>query len=590
MTVMTTTPLAAFVTVIEHHLCVAQRVLADSWELLRQGAFTALQSEGRLPRLPDLSFEGAQRNAAEARALLRRVDTASAVELPHPVAVALRQARYQLVAMSKQGEWYWLVIDPGCGGFFGMFAPTSYCCGYLLNLVFQSAQKFSFNTLGDTDRYLASVRDVSCLIDQMTARTIGQRERGILIPKPQLSAVRRLVGGLRVAAATALRVESARLSAAINTQRPGFNIEVEQRLHNEIDSAFERLAMVLDGDYETQAPESVGMGQYPGGADVYSALVKMHTTLDLTPAEVHNLGVQRIARVQQEMATIRADAGFADDAAAYLARAGADPRFSAQTTEGVTAVFQRYISRIEGAFDLAFFQRPQAPHGVAPLPVTLEASMTFGYYDVPKPDGSGGTYFFNSANLKRQPLLNVASLTFHELVPGHHLHVSLQNENESLHPISRFSFCNAFNEGWAEYAATLAGELGLYEAPEERYGRLIMDAFLTCRLVVDTGMNALGWTLEQARHYMRHNASMAETEVLTESLRYSCDLPAQSLAYKLGDTEMLRLRERMRAARGPHFDLREFHAAVLGFGGMPIPDLEWSIDVITNRLVELTAT
>src|SRR5690606_23859972 len=140
------------------------------------------------------------------------------------------------------------------------------------------------------------------------------------------------------------------------------------------------------------------------------------------------------------------------------------------------------------------------------------------------------------------------------------------------------AFVNAYNEGWAEYAATLAGEVGMYQEPEERYGRLIMDAFLTCRLVVDTGMNALSWTLDQARDYMREHSGMSETEIRTETLRYSCDIPGQSLAYKLGDTRMLEMREKMRSSLGPRFDIRDFHEAVLGPGSLPLDDLVWHVE------------
>jgi uncharacterized protein (DUF885 family) len=175
-------------------------------------------------------------------------------------------------------------------------------------------------------------------------------------------------------------------------------------------------------------------------------------------------------------------------------------------------------------------------------------------------------------------------LLYHELVPGHHLHIATQQENPRLHPFRMHNFVNAFNEGWAEYAATYAGEIGMYEEPEERYGRLVMDAFLTCRLVVDTGMNVLGWSLERARDYMRSHSGMAEAEILTESLRYSCDLPAQALAYKLGDTQILDLRERMRRALGARFEIKEFHAAVLGPGALPMPELAWHVEREIERL------
>jgi len=210
--------------------------------------------------------------------------------------------------------------------------------------------------------------------------------------------------------------------------------------------------------------------------------------------------------------------------------------------------------------------------------------MTYGYYDAPHEGHAEGIYRFNALNLTRQALFHIGSLTYHELVPGHHLHFATQQENGLLHPFRKYCFVNAFNEGWAEYAALFAGEVGLYELPEERYGRLVMDAFLTCRLVVDTGMNVLGWSLERARDYMRLHSGMTESEILTESVRYSCDIPGQALAYKLGDTYILTLRERMRRGLGARFDLKDFHAAVLESGALPMGDLDWHVAHETERL------
>ncbi len=573
-------------------LALALRLLADAWdELQRTSSAAQHQGPGAIPRVPDLSLAGAERNAVAAKALLARITALDEAALPHPVAATLRQARFHFEGAARQADWYWLVLDPTGLGFFGLFAPTAYCGGFAMSKLLQVAPAVALERSADLDRYLGWVGDLAVMVEQMSDRTIGQRERGILVPRPQLPSVRGMIAGLKASAAQALGAAGKRVPADIDRgDAARFRVELERRIADVLSPAFERLAAVFDASYEAQAPEAVGMDQYPGGAEVYAELVKRHTTLELTPTQVHNRGLERMAHVQREMYEIRAAAGFeGGDAAGYLARAAADPRFSADTVEGVTAVFQRYIDRMECVFDSAFLQRPTAPHGVAALPPALEASMTFGFYDVGKPgDPVGGRYMFNAANLTRQPLLNIASLTYHELVPGHHLHMASQGESESLHPIARYAFCNAFNEGWAEYAATLAGELGMYEEPEERYGRLIMDAFLTCRLVVDTGMNSLGWSLEQARDYMRRNGSMAEAEVLTESLRYSCDIPAQSLAYKLGDTEMLRLREQQRSALGDRFDLREFHTAVLGCGAMPIPDLEWSLGRLTEQ-AELTS-
>ena len=170
--------------------------------------------------------------------------------------------------------------------------------------------------------------------------------------------------------------------------------------------------------------------------------------------------------------------------------------------------------------------------------------MTWGYYQSPSIHDSTGTYLYNGSKLNSQAVLGAASLVFHELVPGHHLHLTLQADNKDVHPIRQYAFVNAFNEGWAEYAATLTGEMGLYEDPYDHYGRLIMDSFLTSRLVVDTGMNDLGWSYEQAVSYMLDNTLCTEARIHSDCLRYSCGIPGQSLAYKLGDEEILRIRQR----------------------------------------------
>jgi uncharacterized protein (DUF885 family) len=210
--------------------------------------------------------------------------------------------------------------------------------------------------------------------------------------------------------------------------------------------------------------------------------------------------------------------------------------------------------------------------------------MTYGYYDAPRKGCSEGRYLFNAANLVKQSLFTLAALTYHELMPGHHLHFATQHENERLHGLRKHGFVTAFNEGWAEYAAAFAGEIGLYEEPQERYGRLVMDAFLTTRLVVDTGMNVFGWSLERAREYMRAHSGMTEAEIATESVRYSCDIPGQALAYKLGDTHIMALRERVRRKLGGEFSVKQFHAAVLGSGAMPLMTLDWHVEHEIERL------
>jgi uncharacterized protein (DUF885 family) len=282
--------------------------------------------------------------------------------------------------------------------------------------------------------------------------------------------------------------------------------------------------------------------------------------------------------IENAVSAVQGELGFAGDRDGFTRYLNDDVKWRANTIEGVTAIFHRYIERLKPRLADAFSSLPKASYGIRPLAATLERSMTYGYYDPPRSDRADGFYAFNAANLTRQPLFHIGALTYHELMPGHHMQFATQQENSALHPFRAHSFVNAYIEGWAEYAATFAGELGMYECPEERYGRLVMDAFLTTRLVVDTGMNALGWSLERARDYMRAHSRLVEPEILTESVRYSCDIPGQSLAYKLGDTHILGMREQMREALGSRFALSDFHASVLKPGALPMPDLQWHLE------------
>ncbi len=563
----------------------AIRLAADGWEEVRRSLFVQ-QGMGVVPAsLPDLSFAEAERRSRVGKAMLQRVASLDLDRLPDDVALTLRVLRFRAGSWAREADWYWTVTDPMGVGFYGLFLPTAYCGGFLLSSLRPILAGFRFEHQGDCDRYLALAADYPRLIDQMTDRTLGQAERGVLVPKPQVPQVKGLVGALKAQARGLWSVAPERSSAAGSA---GFATELDRRIREQMEPAFDRLARVFSDGYLARAPESVGIGQYPSGREVYADLVKLHTTLDLSPEQVHQMGLDRMARIQGEMKAIRDDVGFAGDAKAYLTQVDQDPKWRADTAEGVAAVFRRYIERMKPAFPTAFAAGAKAGHDVAPLPAALEASMTFGYYDVPKPDRPLGLYLFNAANLTRTSLFNVGALTYHELVPGHHHHFASQQENQSLHPFRSYSFVNAFNEGWAEYAASLAGELGMYPEPEERYGRLAMDAFLTCRLVVDTGMNVLGWSLERAREYLRVNCAMAETEIRSETLRYSCDIPGQSLAYKLGDTKMFEYRERMRAALGDKFSLPTFHSAVIDGGALPLPDLEWHLGRVTQRLAGAT--
>jgi uncharacterized protein (DUF885 family) len=560
----------------------ASGIVDAAWAELQRSPFVKQQLGLSSEHLADVSLGEAERRSGVGRSLLKRLESLDTSVLSHDVLLTLRLVRYRADTWAREADWYWTVIE---GGFFGMFLPTAYCGGSLLNSANDQLTSCTFLESVDADRYLALVADYARLVDQFSARTAGQAERGMRMPKTQVQPARELLAAFKARARAVIEVEPGRLRAL---PKSDFARHLDTLITTCVEPAFDRAIELLSDEYYAKAPDGVGLGQYRGGSDLYCELARFHTTLDLTPEEIHAIGHSRMTDIELQMRAIRSELGFEDNPVGFAAHLNEDARWRTDSVDGVRSVFEGYLDRWKPCFDDYFPVAPQAACGIAPLPVALQDSMTYGYYDPPRGDRPTGVYFFNAKNLTKQALFMLGALIFHELIPGHHLHFATQQENASLHPFRKFNFVNAYNEGWAEYAASLAGELGLYEHAAERYGRLAWDAFLTCRLVVDTGMNALGWSLERARQYMRKHSSASELEILTESVRYACDIPGQALAYKLGEVELLGMRQRMCQALGPTFNVKRFHAAVLGPGALPLPDLSWHVNCETQRWVAET--
>ncbi|MFN8691853.1 MAG: DUF885 domain-containing protein, partial [Cyclobacteriaceae bacterium] len=208
----------------------------------------------------------------------------------------------------------------------------------------------------------------------------------------------------------------------------------------------------------------------------------------------------------------------------------------------------------------------------------LEPAITFGNYLPPTEVEPLGIYYFNGSKLEQRPLTSAASLAFHEIMPGHHWQICLQSENTHLSEFRKNTYVTAYLEGWGEYASWLGIELGLYRDPYDYCGRLLMDMFISVRLVVDTGMNDLGWSREQAMDFMRAHVIESDEQIKTESIRYSCDIPAQALGYKIGSLKLIALRKKYQTALGSNFNVVRFHDAILRTGNLPLAVLEKALD------------
>ena len=527
--------------------------------------YTAMSAGLAITQFPAGSLEEAQAIADFAASLRQDLDSIPVADLTHQEQLTRHMLREQLTFFIQGPRFYWLAFD-----------VTPYQAGFMFSqLVPFAFASFTFTESSDAEAYLALARSLANRVNHAAEKLRGQQTREILLPKPAIPGVQALFGQIRNNLPAVLNVGDDRLEALPEDLRAQFKGDLSQLIESELLPAFDGVLGVFDEAYLQQAPEQVGLGQYPGGLDFYRALVRLHTTLDLTPDEIHERGLAYMEQLDAEMKAIRDSLSFTGSKQEFHDQLRADERFYAQSPEAVEAVFETYIKRVEPLVETYFSLLPKAPYGLKRLDPAAEAGMTFGFYQVPTTADPMGYYRYNGSKLDERSMIWAGPLIYHELVPGHHFQIALQREHEELPPYRKSgTFTGAFVEGWANYAAVLTLEMGLLDDPYERYGWLLFDSFITVRLVVDTGLNHREWTLERARDYMLANTFQSETEVASELLRYGTDMPGQALGYKLGMEKILEIRRATEARMGEAFDIRAFHAAVIGSGSLPLDRLE----------------
>jgi uncharacterized protein (DUF885 family) len=361
-------------------------------------------------------------------------------------------------------------------------------------------------------------------------------------------------------------------------QRERLRTGYRQAITGEIRPAFTRLRDFLRTEYLPRARETVGLGQMPGGERLYAHLIEDSTTLPMGAAEIHQLGLREVARIRGEMDAIRREVGFRGDLAAFFEHIRTDPRFKPSSAEQLGDGYREIGRRVDQRIATLFRTLPRTPMEIRPVPAFLERNQAGAYYQQGTPDGSRpGVFYFNTYDLPSRTTPGMETLYLHEAVPGHHFQISLAQENQQLPNFMRFGGNTAFVEGWALYAEKLGPELGLFTDPYQRYGHLDDEMLRAMRLVVDTGIHAMGWGRDQAIQYMLANSAMGRTDATSEVERYIA-IPGQALAYKIGQLKILELRERARRALGDRFDMRDFHEQVLATGALPLTVLERKID------------
>lgn len=361
---------------------------------------------------------------------------------------------------------------------------------------------------------------------------------------------------------------------------PGIRDELLRVIGEEVRPAFERYRAVIAEEIAPHArpDDRPGLMHLPGGREAYAMLARAHTSLDTPPEEVHRIGLAEIERIDAEFVELGARLLGTDDLEATLNALRTDPNLHFTTRDEVFAVAEASLARANAAIAEWFGRLPQAPCEVVRMPVHEEKHSTIAYYREPAADGSRpGQFYVNTYAPETRPRYEAETLAFHESVPGHHLQLAIMQELDQLPAFRRFNGSTAYIEGWGLYTERLAEEMGLLSGDVDRFGVLSFDAWRAARLVVDTGIHALGWTRQQAIDFMTAHTALGENNVANEVDRYIA-YAGQALAYKLGQLELLRLRAEARERQGDRFDIRSFHDAALTEGALPLPVLRQVVE------------
>lgn len=547
-----------------------QRLLDEAWEFdVREDPLRATQSGDHRfgDRLPDRSPAAAQRRLAAKRGLLGRWRAIERAGL-----LRADRINYDVFGRLLQDEIAELELETH-------LMPITNRSGFHVSFP-ELPRRVPLDTVEDYEKYTARLAAFDRYArEYIESMRLGIRRR-LVLPAVVLDGYRDAIRPHIVADPTQslLYGPFRRFPQGIPPARQEALAEAGRRaVATGVVSGYRRFLAFMEKEYVPAARSSIAAADLPRGRELYRHRVRRFTTLELTPEEVHRTGLDEVRRIKAEMGAIIEKLGFPGDLAAFIEHLRTDPGFYARTPEELLKEVAYVLKEMDGRLPELFGRLPRTPYGIRQIPAYIAPRTSTAYYMPPPGDGSrAGFYYVNTYDLPSRPLFEIQALSLHEAVPGHHLQIALQQELTGLPKFRRHGGFTAFVEGWALYAELLGKEVGFYQDPYSDFGRLSYDMWRACRLVVDTGIHALGWTRRRAIEFMAGNTALSMHNIRAEVDRYIA-WPGQALAYKIGQLHILRLRRLAQGRLGRRFDVRGFHDVLLGSGSVPLEVLEENV-------------
>ena len=444
-----------------------------------------------------------------------------------------------------------------------------------------NTNSLSFATVKDFEDWLARLSKVDVVIDQSIDRAEKGRKSEMMSPKILMQ---------RIPAQIAVQLvddpEDSPFYKVFAEMPDSISAEDRARLRTlargtiskTVLPAYRELDKYFSGTYLPASRESIGLSELPNGSAWYEHLTHQFTTTQMSPDDIHRLGLNEVRRIRDEMQTIINGLEFGGSFEDFLVFLRTDPQFYFDNPDELHQAYLATSKRIDPELVKLFGKLPRMPYGVKPIPDSIAPDTTTAYYSRPAADGSrAGTYWVNLYRPEVRPKYEIEVLTVHEAMPGHHLQIALQQELPDMPNFRRFMGFTAFVEGWGLYSESLGYDLGLYKDEYSRFGQLTYEMWRAVRLVVDTGIHYKGWTRQQAIDFFKDNAAKTELDIINEIDRY-IGMPGQALAYKIGQLKIKSIRDNAERSLGDDFDIRAFHDELLGGGALPLDILEQRMD------------